>query len=51
MLSIDKRAAFAICSYIQQIACPNVNVTNNIAAGAPYAGFVVKSHDCGAEDT
>lgn len=24
-----------------------MQVTNNIAAGAPYAGFVVPGHDCG----
>jgi hypothetical protein len=43
---VDKAGLFAICSKDGSI-CTDVIVTNNIAAGGIYAGFIVPGHDCG----
>jgi hypothetical protein len=45
----DRRAAYTICAFeaaMGEMGCEAV-VTNNIAAGAPFAGFLVAGHDCG----
>lgn len=47
---IDKWGAYLICSF-EGSTCTDVFVTNNIAAGAPYAGFVAPSYACGDEAT
>lgn len=45
-LSKGTYAAYALCSIVEG-GCNGLKVTNNIAAGAPYAGFVAPAHDCG----
>ena len=47
---IDKWGAYVICS-LEGSTCRDVYVTGNIAAGAPYAGFVAPSYSCGDENT
>ena len=44
---IDKRAALAACSYFDGDTCTDVSIYDNIVAGAAYAGYVVRSHECG----
>jgi polygalacturonase len=51
MKLLDKEAAFAICSYNFPDPCQDVSVTNNIAGGYVYAGFVAPGHACGEEET
>jgi hypothetical protein len=41
---LDKRACVAFCSYFGG-ECDG-SITNSIAAGCSYAGFVVPGHDC-----
>lgn len=44
---VDKEACNAICSYLTQGSiCTGLTITNNIAAGCKFAGFVVPGHDC-----
>ena len=43
----DKRAGVAICSQIEGNNCRDTHVTNNIVAGAAYAGYTSMGHDCG----
>jgi hypothetical protein len=43
---VDKAGLVAICSK-DESKCTDVMVSNNIAAGGIYAGFVVPGHDCG----
>lgn len=48
----DKRGMFIVCAYLSwPQTCTNVTVTNNIAGGGTYAGFVVPGHACGASET
>lgn len=47
---IDKWGAFLICS-LEGTKCKDVFVTDNIAAGSAYAGFIAPSHDCGDQAT
>ena len=44
---VDKRAAVTICQYLEPETCSDIRVTNNIAAGVTYAGFIAPGHDCG----
>jgi len=41
---LDKRACFAFCSYFGG-ECDG-SITNSIAAGCSYAGFVAPGHNC-----
>jgi len=45
----DARAGYALCSYWynEGETCTDLHVTNNIAAGVSYAGFITYGHDCG----
>lgn len=46
----DKEGAFAICSYNwPEGPCADISVTNNIAGGVTYAGFVVPGNECGED--
>ncbi len=40
----DMNGGYHICAYGD--ACPNINVRDNTAIGATYAGFVAPAHDC-----
>jgi len=46
---VDKAGGFSICSYYEpDTMCEKIQVTNNIAAGVVYAGFVgAIGHKCG----
>lgn len=49
---MDKEACFSICAYSnEKEPCDDVHVTNNIAAGCPYAGFVAPGHACGDDES
>ena len=43
---VDKAGLVCVCSYGMS-KCSDILVTNNIAAGGIYAGFVVAGHQCG----
>lgn len=44
---MDTEACFSICTaFGGSHACNDVTVTNSIAAGCVYSGFVVAGHDC-----
>ena len=44
---VDKEACVAVCSYhTDGSACRDLTVTNNIAAGCKFAGFIAPGHDC-----
>jgi len=47
---IDKWGAFVICS-LEGTLCKDVYVTDNIAAGSAYAGFVAPTYACGDQKT
>lgn len=50
--AIDKEACFAICAYNEpDTGCSGVTVTNSIASGCLFAGFVAPGHACGASDS
>ena len=44
---IDLEACVAFCSYWEPNNCYKSGITNSIAAGCPYAGFVAPGHECG----
>ncbi len=46
----DKSAGVAVCAYAREFSqkCSGITVTNNIVAGALFAGFIVPGYDCGA---
>lgn len=44
---VEKRAGVAICSQVAGNNCRDTHVTNNIVAGAAYAGYTAMGHDCG----
>lgn len=51
-LMVDKGGAYSICAYENKAhKCYDIKVQNNIAAGAPYAGFVMPGHECGDYNT
>ena len=46
---LTKEACVAFCSYQSNYfgsACSNVSITDSIAAGCPFAGFVAPAHRC-----
>lgn len=50
--TIDKEACVSICAfYGPDSKCYDNKITNSIAAGCVYAGFVVPGHNCGDADT
>ena len=52
MGTVDKESCFNICTFqVTNPKCTNVNVINSIVAGCPFAGFVVRGHDCGLSAT
>lgn len=43
----DKEACVALCSFFTDGSpCIDITVTNNIAAGCKFAGFIAPGHDC-----
>ena len=48
---IDIEGGYAICSMGWVEECNSITVTNNIAAGVMYSGFLVPAHGCGQEDS
>lgn len=44
--SLDKEACVAFCSYFEPDLCYDTTVTDSIAAGCVFAGFVAPGHDC-----
>jgi len=48
---VDRKGGYAICAvYASSAACTNVTVNDNIAAGAPMAGFWAMMHNCDEEN-
>lgn len=44
---LDKEGCYSICAFSnEKEPCDDVHVTNNIAAGCVYAGFVAPGHEC-----
>ena len=44
---VDKEGCVAICSYMSQGSkCSGLQITNNIAAGCKFGGFIAPGHDC-----
>lgn len=48
---VDIEACVSLCAYFGPEDCNDVKITNSIAAGCPYAGFIAPGHECGASDT
>ena len=48
---IDKEAGFSICSSLDDNKCKDLVITNNIAAGTFFAGFVAPGHNCEEQET
>ena len=51
---VDKESCFSVCTWFPpgfNAKCTNVNVINSIVAGCPFAGFVVRGHECGQSAT
>lgn len=48
---VDIEACVSLCAYFGAEDCNDVKITNSIAAGCPYAGFIAPAHECGASDT
>jgi hypothetical protein len=44
---VDKEACYAFCSYNEGNVCYDSSITNSIAAGCKFGGFVAPGHDCG----
>lgn len=44
--TLDKEACVAFCSYWEPNMCQDSKVTNSIAAGCAFAGFVAPGHGC-----
>jgi hypothetical protein len=50
--TIDKESCVSMCAYFgSDNKCYGNSITNSIAAGCEYAGFVVPGHDCDDADT
>lgn len=49
--TLDKEACVAFCSYFEPNKCFRSKLTNSIAAGCAFAGFVAPGHDCDDEDS
>lgn len=39
------------CSYWDNDVCKNIDVSNNIVAGAFWVGFTIQGHECGGTVT
>lgn len=49
---VDKEACYSVCAYEGNFdVCSNVSLTNSIASGCMYAGFVAPGHKCGDAET
>ena len=48
---LDKEGGFSICAYNFPDPCSDISVTNNIAGGVAYAGFLAPAHACGEAST
>lgn len=48
---LDKEACVAFCSYWEPNSCRDSSVTNSIAAGCAFAGFIAPGNDCDDTDT
>lgn len=47
----DKESCVSLCAWFGDDAnCYEVSITNSIAGGCVYAGFVAPGHDCGDSD-
>lgn len=47
--TVDKESIYSVCAYFgTDRSCYDNSVTNNVATGGLYAGFVVPGHDCDA---
>lgn len=44
---VDYGGGFSICALSTSGPCEGITLTNNIAAGVVYAGFVTHGNDCG----
>jgi len=49
--TLDKEACVAFCSYNEPNKCYKSSITNSIAAGCAYAGFVAPGHACDNPDS
>lgn len=49
---VDKEGCVSVCAYFNKpdAKCYDNKVTNSIAFGCEYAGFVVPGHDCDDSD-
>ena len=44
---VDKEGCVAICSFMTQGSkCSSLKITNNIAAGCKFGGFIAPGHNC-----
>ena len=49
---IDLESCFSVCTWRPGGGkCDDISVTNSVTAGCPYAGFVVRGHECGKSAT
>ena len=44
---LDKKAGMAICGFILNDVCTDVNVINSLVAGTDFYGFAAPGHNCG----
>jgi hypothetical protein len=44
---LDKEACVAFCSYWEGNRCSKSSVTNSVAVGCAFAGFIAPGNDCG----
>jgi len=47
MQTLDVHGGVLICSLTHPKACPGMSITNNIAAGTIFAGFMAPAANCG----
>lgn len=50
-VSADIEAGVSICAYRGSGKCTNIEVTDNVVAGAKFAGFVAYGHGCGVTNS
>jgi hypothetical protein len=48
--TLDKRGGVLVCGMYGWETCSNTQLTNNIVAGAYYAGFMSPGIECGSDD-
>ena len=46
-LTVDFGGGFSICALKYSGPCSGITVTNNLAAGVVYAGYITHGNDCG----